>query len=559
MPRFRGLFLWGLAALAAAWTAAQVSLARTDAPVVDEPIHFLDGALAVDWGDPAANPEHPPLVKMLAAATAGRWRERAPAVHSADAGRAAAPALLIRPRDSFGPRIFAARLPEIAIGLAAIFAAALWGRAIGGDAGGLGSAALLAASTLWGAHAHLVTTDVAVASLAFCGAALLGLGPPTAPRAIAAGLFFGGALTAKYSAIFLVPILLAAWIASAPGRPRIAAAALSFGVALIAATAIVTVASRHATAAEVRSEIASARAGATANRLPAGGMTPLLFVGERLAAVSPGVGRYCLGAALVASPAYRREGYPAFFHGRITTSGAVGYFPAAAAFKFGTVALLFGLAGLALGRKQLPLVAVAAPVFYFAAALPAHYLLGARYLLPVYPFLCLWAAPLGRRAPRLLLGAAAAALVGAAWTYPYWMADRSLLGRAIGPLEEWFADSSLDWGQDLGRLAARADARKVPVSIVSGSEFGGLPELYPVLRFPDASGPLPPGDYSVVRWGPFIAAAAEPAALSRYPPELRALVVRLRDDYAIFERRPGIPTLSTPGMRGVSLGSALPR
>ncbi|HWP24324.1 MAG TPA: hypothetical protein VNM15_09140, partial [Candidatus Binatia bacterium] len=36
-------------------------------PTVDEPVHLLSGYAALQWGDFRANPEHPPLAKMLAA------------------------------------------------------------------------------------------------------------------------------------------------------------------------------------------------------------------------------------------------------------------------------------------------------------------------------------------------------------------------------------------------------------------------------------------------------------------------------------------------------------
>ncbi|HWC65409.1 MAG TPA: hypothetical protein VG777_04940, partial [Thermoanaerobaculia bacterium] len=254
----------------------------------------------------------------------------------------------------------------------------------------------------------------------------------------------------------------------------------------------------------------------------------------------------------VGSPAFRRGGYPAFFHGRITTTGAVGYFPACVAIKFGTIAVIAGIAGLVLAARRLPLFAVLPPLLYFAAAIPSHYLLGARYLLPIYPFLCLWAAPLGRLAPRTLLAGAALSLAGAAWAYPYWIADSSLAGRALGPIESWFADSNLDWGQDLGRLAERAAARKVSLAVIGGSEFTGLAELYPALRFPDANLPLPPGIYSATRWGPFLRAAAAPNALGAYPPALRPLVLGLKRDFDAFERGPMVPEFSTPSMFGTA-------
>jgi len=546
----RKSFGWALAALCLVWTATQLSLAWNDAPIVDEPIHFFDGSLAVDRGDPTANPEHPPLVKVLASLAARPWRSAAAGVAPGADPRATAPALLLEPHATARTRIFAARLPPIAISLAAIVACGLWGASLGGGAGGWAAAALLASSTLLGAHAHFVATDASVAAFFFCGAFLLELSrdPPRAGRLAAAGVLLGAALAAKYSAVFLVPVLLGVSFFRRPSRRSAAAHAAVAVVAAATLGAVCGWASRGATPAKVRAEIAAARSGGTTNRLDAGGMPPLLSAADRVASASPGLARYALGTALVASPAYRRGGYPAFFHGRITMTGALAYFPACVAFKFGTIALLAGLAGLISARRRLPLTAVLPPLLFFAAAVPAHYLLGARYLLPIYPFLALWAAPLGRVVPRPLVAAAVLSLAGAAAAYPYWVADSSALGRAIGPMDEWFADSNLDWAQDLGRLDRRAERRGIALGIVGGSEFAGLAGAYPHLRLPDANLPLPAGTYSVTRWRPFLESAAKSAAL--YPPELRPLILKLRSDLGALARGPLVPEFSTPSMFG---------
>ncbi len=555
----RKSFGWALAALCLVWTAAQLSLAWNDAPIVDEPIHFFDGSLAVDRGDPTANPEHPPLVKVLASLAARPWRSAAAAVAPGADPRAAAPALLLEPHATARTRIFAARLPSIAISLAAIVACGLWGASLGGGAGGWTAAALLASSTLLGAHAHFVATDAPVAALVFCGAFLLD-GPEgrrRGSRIAAAGALLGAALAAKYSAVFLVPVVFAVSFLRGPSRRMLAAHLAAAIVAAATLAAICGWASRRATPAEVRAEIAAARTGATTNRLDPGGMAAFLWLGDRIAPASPGLARYALGTALVASPAYRRGGYPAFFHGRITTTGALGYFPACVAFKFGAVALLAGLAGLALMARRLPLTATLPPLLFFAAAVPAHYLLGARYLLPIYPFLALWAAPLGRLIPRPLVAAAALSIAGAAWAYPYWIADSSAVGHAIGPIDEWFADSNLDWGQDLGRLDRRAERRGIALGIVGGSEFAGLAGLYPHLRLPDASLPLPAGIYSTTRWRPFLESAAK--NLTAYPPELRPLILKLRGDFAVLARGPLLQDFSTPSMFGSAALAGPPR
>jgi 4-amino-4-deoxy-L-arabinose transferase-like glycosyltransferase len=564
------LFRIGLVVLSLAWVATQLYLAWDDAPTVDEPMHLFDGALQLDLGNSYANPEHPPLVKMLGAAAATPWRGRPALPPIGSDARGPASAYLVRPAATVFSRIFAARLPAVAVGLLAILAAALWGRRMAGPAGGLAAAALLASSTLYGAHAHLLTTDVAVASFTFCGAYLLVGEPGKRWSAPAAGVCLGLALASKFSGLFLAPaVLVLGAVELARRRQRAGRALVAAAAAAATLLAVVSFAARRTTAPEVRRQIAAAERGRTTNLLDASAFPAALAAADRAAAISPGTGRYVLGAVMVASPAYRKGAYPAFFHGRISTEGNWLYFPACLAFKWGTGAAAAAILGLWAGfsrRRRAEgfapgLTAVVLPLAYFAMAVPSHYQLGARYLLPMFPFLALWAAPLAarrqeapsgvERARRFALALLAGlSLLGAAASFPFWMADSSSAGRLLGPIDAWFADSNLDWGQDLRRIARGAEAIGTPVYVVSGSEFDDLSKIFPSLRFPEARDPLPGGAYSVTRWGPFLAAAARPAGLACFPRQLRPLLAKLHGDYEEMARQPEIPRLSTPSMRG---------
>jgi len=500
---------------------------------------------------------------MLAAAASRAWRDT-PTLPAPGADfRENASRLLAFPAATVFRRMFSARLPAVAIGLLAVVVAGLWGRRIGGTAGGLAAAAFLASSTLYGAHAHLITADVATASLTFSGAYFLlrplGRGLSELATTVLGGALLGLGMTSKFSALFLAAALLplAAWELRAGRRAaaaRIAGGYLAAGLTVIA---VLSFASRRTSPSEVRDRIAEAAHGGAPTKLSAGAFPFLLRAADEAARISPGVGRFFLGAAVIASPAFASAGHPVFFHGRITTRGNFWYFPAGLLFKWGTSFALAALGGLGLALfgkgRRLPPAVVWLPILFFAVVIPSHYQLGARYLLPMYPFLALWPAALaGLRVGRaVLVAAAACSLFAAAWSFPEWMGDSSLAGRMLGPIEQWFAGANLDWGQDLRRIQRAGERAGWRVAVVGGSEFGELDRIFPGLDFPEARDPLPRGRYySVTRWGPFLETASRPEYLRLYPPEYRPMLRLLDEEFRSMRGSTEIPSLSSASMRG---------
>jgi hypothetical protein len=101
---------------------------------------------------------------------------------------------------------------------------------------------------------------------------------------------------------------------------------------------------------------------------------------------------------------------------------------------------------------------------YWATSLTSHLNIGHRHILPTYPILFIAAGALGvwldfRRAKAaLLVGALTAWHVGESWLIrPHYLAYFNAI--TGGPANGWkhLVDSSLDWGQDLPRLAQWLD------------------------------------------------------------------------------------------------------
>ena len=256
----------GLALLfVAAFGALVLSNVLTTSATYDEPVHLFAGYSDVRWGDRRITPDHPPLLKKLAALpllfmdvwphaieppSAGderiggaTYRELRDAFALALTGTGApqiyyhhflfgvrqdvldrwkvADSFHLPPEESFAPRDFlndpdrllkAARLPIAMIGIGLGAMIFLWSRELFGLAGAVLSLALYCFDPNFIAHSGLVTTDVGVSAFIFGSAWFVWRSAQfrSAGNVIGASLFAGLAVTSKYSALFMAPMLLGA-------------------------------------------------------------------------------------------------------------------------------------------------------------------------------------------------------------------------------------------------------------------------------------------------------------------------------------------------------------
>jgi hypothetical protein len=153
------------------------------------------------------------------------------------------------------------------------------------------------------------------------------------------------------------------------------------------------------------------------------------------------------------------------------------------------LALLAIAAGLALQRlRRVRLrdvefhwfLLVIPPAAYFAVSLPIHFHAGMRHLLPLDPFLFVFAAAvlLGGPVPewRWTAVAAGAALLilESAAIYPHYLAFFNALAGGPTGGRRLLVDSNLDWGQDVKNLKTYLDARRIPEVCIS---YFGMADL----------------------------------------------------------------------------------
>ncbi|MBI4347162.1 MAG: hypothetical protein HY553_09930 [Elusimicrobia bacterium] len=198
-------------------------------------------------------------------------------------------------------------------------------------------------------------------------------------------------------------------------------------------------------------------------------------------------------AGLTATLQRLDEGRSSFFFGRHSTTGSWAYFPVALAIKSPLATLAFAAMGL-LSLARLPwrrsLWVWAPPALYLAAALTSKVQIGYRHVLPVVPFLVLWAG-LGAAAllERGLAGRAASAALGlwlaatVARVHPHHLAYFNELVGGPAQGHRYLVDSNLDWGQALKLLGD--ELRRLGGLPVYLAYFGTAdPEAYGIRYMP---------------------------------------------------------------------------
>ena len=410
-------------------------------PSSDEPPHIAAGLSYAQKRNFVPNPQHPPLLKEMAAVSlllAGIRLPDVPAV-TAMLNEPLGPQLewgvgneLIR--QGGPPRVmFWARLPLILLATVAALLLCLWARQMMGDTAALGALFLFALDPNLIAHSQFVTTDMGVTSfmVVFFFSLWSFLRRPGKLSLVWCGVAMGLMLCAKFSAVFMIPVALLLMLIG----KRVGLACLHFGVMSIVACLVVMV---------------------------------IYF--------SPtGLSDYLHGIRSVYADSnldYR------FYMAGEFKSHFMSYFAVAWLLKepLATIALVV-LGSVVLLRERrlavLDMLFVYVPPFVlFVACTMRAENIGIRYLIPAFPFLCLAGgaglAALIQSPSKWGIGLAAALCiwmaVESAGVYPdhlsYFNEAACLLrdprklgiagGTRCGP--EWLDDSNVDWGQGLEQL-----------------------------------------------------------------------------------------------------------
>jgi 4-amino-4-deoxy-L-arabinose transferase-like glycosyltransferase len=457
-----------------------------DSAAFDEVIHLPAGIVQLKTGDLRLAPDHPPLARLWAALPSAFLPVVLPDPNR-DAFRTGEFVIAGRELLEGNPRLpllTLSRLMVVALLLVLLVLVRAVARGLFGVDAGLLALAVASLSPSLLAHGHLVTTDLPAALLFLAVIlAFARLGEELRPgRLVMAALLLSALVLTKYSWPIVLPALLSMGILAAASRGvRVVSLA---GVALVcalvawgaiwacygfrfspfrgprAAQARMHVPLQAGIPAVTSHEEAWATVLSDSGGIPITGPTAGFVRWARRHRILPEAWIY--GVMLLKKMSYLRT---AFFHGEIGPGWAA-YFPVAFLIKSPLPELLLGALGLAAiaarrAPPRDPLLAWGLAVFtlsYGIVAVLSTMNIGERHLLPLHPILAVIAGA-GAAWARVRWGKAVLfALVlwlGAeiALVHPN---ELGYFNETVGGWKNgsrWLADSNVDWGQDLLRLA----------------------------------------------------------------------------------------------------------
>ena len=467
MPKLSSRVLWGtVVALIAVQSLLTVLTIRRESLTFDEGNHMFASFMMLRNGDYGLNPEHPPLVKYLAALpTIGRtfWipenKNRSFKTEAYVAGGE-----WVAHND--GDRNQLVLQMRMAAGvLVPLFALVVFlaARECFGDWAGLIALTLLVFDPNVLGNAALVTTDIGI-SLFFVAATWCFyryVKQPTWTRMLIAALVAGLLLATKHSGILFAPmmlLLIACEVAVAPKEARSRTALrLSGAFCVIVAIGVFVLWSFYGF------RYAARPAPLKMSTTLADWAAP---IGTRYALVVNTIGRMHLlpESYLIGMVDVRRMAnhYPTFIFGRNWPHGVWWYFPSVFAIKttLGLLALTLVVAIAIAARKlklsrELIFMLVPALV-YFITAIVFGMNIGSRHLLPFYGFLFILAgagaAALAASNRRWLIACAilvAAHVISSLSVYPNFMAYANEAFGGPAKLPMLLSDANVEWGQQL--------------------------------------------------------------------------------------------------------------
>ena len=482
---------------------------KNDSLTMDEVAHLPAGYSYLTQQDMRLNPEHPPLLKDLAAvpllfikdinfpSNIQSWQEDINGQW--DFGFH----FLYESNNPAEQMIFWGRIPMILILVLLGFYVFKWARELFGNCAGLLALFFFSFSPTFLAHGRLVTTDLGAAAGVFIATYyfIRALKSPIAKNIVFAGIAFGIAQLLKFSVILLLPffVLIAFvwWLLKMEKLGQtLKILVLVFVIGFLLIWPIYQYhilnypAERQARDAEVY--LAA---------YPDFIKDPLVWMAEK--PILRPYSQYLTGLFMVFNRV--TAGHTTYFMGEISNLGWRNYFPIVYAIKvplaFHILTILALIFSICLIRRNRSIVGTTKewlksnfPQFamvtfiavYWAASLVGTLNIGVRHLMPTFPFMFLlvsWGTISWLKAPRLKLKYLLV-LVLIIWQgftvvslYPHFLAyfNETAGGPDKGYL--YTVDSNLDWGQDLKRLnnwAEENNVEKIYVNYFGGSD----PEYY---------------------------------------------------------------------------------
>lgn len=458
---------------------------RQESQTWDEADHIFAGYTSWKSADFGLNPEHPPLLKLLATAPLLRLPLKVPELRNRyfkeEAFLDGKEFLYRNDADAI---LFRARMAAAVLTLllaVLVFAAT---REMFGAGAGLVALALLAFEPNLLAHGALVTTDAGISCFMFATvyAFYRYVKAPSLWRLLVVGVPAGLALAVKHSGIFIVPVLLLLAVCEvvrwrvAAGRDAEAlkdtgrrALRLAASLLAVAVVALAVLWAFYGFRYQARPE------GLQLNpplAEYAGGLKPReAWAVSTMARLHVLPESYLYGLADVRLTA---DFYTSYLLGRIYPHGVWFYFPVAFLIK-STLAFLalFLLAVVAVATRRLSrwrevLFLTVPPAFYLLVSMSAGMNIGVRHILPLYVFISAlagggaWAFISRNRkwayavVALLVFHAASSAL-----TFPHYIAYSNELWGGPANTYRLLSDSNADWGEQLKWTKKYLDARGV--------------------------------------------------------------------------------------------------
>jgi hypothetical protein len=429
--------------------------ARTSA-TWDEPTYLAAGLSYWHTADYRMKPDAPPLAHGLGALAALTLGPRVPTDGEEwkEAEYWKYGKLIVNEvnREIARELVFRSRLPVALVGAGLVLVVFAWARRLSGDAAGVAAAALAAFSPNWLAHSAVLSCDVFVSTLLAATVAYAALvanrvdRPPSWSNAAKLGALAALALSSKFTALALVPILPLAVGASALLGPSGDRATRARELALFLARAgVVSLALVAALGYPGRFGLASYASG----------------VSSIYKNVAPDTVFFFLGA-------YSHHGWPLYATTCLVLKATIAVLALAAAGTAVTVARARrrpdGLAPLVLAGVVL------------AGSLSDPQAFGLRRVLPVLPALfVLGGVACGEAFERARAASGSGRAKLAAFTagvlllshvasslraFPDYIPYVNEVARSLAEPTDLFMDSNLDWGEALPELARETSARK---------------------------------------------------------------------------------------------------
>ncbi len=470
----KGWLWFAVAALIAIQTVQVAYVVHRESLTFDEDNHMFAGYMMWKTGDYGLNPEHPPLVKLLATAPILGEKLWIPPLQ----GRAFKQEAYLDGRDwlerndggsqrmVFRMRM-AAGLLAIALSLLVFAAAREWF----GDMAGLVALTLATFDPNLLGHSALVTTDMGVTLffLAAIYAFYRYLKQPSPTRLLIAGVVAGLLLATKHSGILLAPmlILLIAWeilVESKGARGRTALRlAGSFATIVVLGVFVLWVFYGFRYSARPAGLAMSTSLQDYAKPLGAFDAKAVLAIGHMHLLPES----YLIGLVDVKRMA---QFYPTFILGKQLAHGVWWYFPLVIAIKttLGLLALvilsLFALlTGRLTTRREVAFILIPW-VVYLGIAMGSGMNIGARHLLPIYALAAIFAgggvaalASGGRRWAWTCGILVAAHAVSSFSAFPNYIPYANEACGGPKNLHNLLSDANVDWAQQLYQVKAWQD------------------------------------------------------------------------------------------------------